>query len=129
MSFRREQDVSKRSAASPCPDCAVDHDPLEGGWQTDRFEGEETVLHLMGMRIASEKSRNPWTSTLNRHFARWEEVGAEGRATVQTAGREGGPRERVTIERVTTERVALVGTLAASRQCWPTRPVTAARAL
>jgi hypothetical protein len=26
------------------------------------FEGEEAVLHVMGVQIASEKRRNPWTS-------------------------------------------------------------------
>jgi hypothetical protein len=25
------------------------------------FEGEEAVLHVMGVQIASEKRRNPWT--------------------------------------------------------------------
>jgi hypothetical protein len=28
------------------------------------FKGEEAVLHVMGDQIASEKRRNPWTSTL-----------------------------------------------------------------
>jgi hypothetical protein len=42
---------------------------------TDRlFEGEEPVLHLMGVQIASEKRRNPWTSRTDRLFAREESV-------------------------------------------------------
>jgi hypothetical protein len=30
------------------------------------FEGEETVLHVMGVQIASEKRRNPWTARVGR---------------------------------------------------------------
>jgi hypothetical protein len=30
----------------------------------DLFEGEEAVLHVMGVQIASEKRRTPWTSTV-----------------------------------------------------------------
>jgi hypothetical protein len=32
----------------------------------DRLFGEEAVLHLMGVQIASEKRRNPWTSQAAR---------------------------------------------------------------
>jgi len=30
------------------------------------FEGEEAVLHVMGVQIASEKRRNPWTLPATR---------------------------------------------------------------
>jgi len=35
---------------------------VEGGLADGLFEGEEAVLHVMGVQIASEKRRNPLTS-------------------------------------------------------------------
>ena len=47
--------------SDPCVVYAEHNRRIEG--VADRlFEGEEAVLHVMGVQIASEKRRNPWTS-------------------------------------------------------------------
>jgi hypothetical protein len=51
---RRPPPASRSVYVELCPRLEGVTDPL--------FEGEEAVLHVMGIQIASEKRRNPWTS-------------------------------------------------------------------